>query len=196
MWAVSLFGGRAMTGMRRHPKERLHRKGDLSATAASNVPDLRRRRPDYRSGGTTVITGILSAVAAQLAGLTVAAKATIGIGVATAAIGTASVVGVVPVPGVDTGGSRPAAEVQLPSVPTAEADLGLQTADDAISATAGQPEVTGLDRAAQTPAAEHLPSFVPGPPAGVPSGGTVTGTPGATGTGIAGQTPAAGHLPR
>jgi hypothetical protein len=140
-----------------------------------------------------VITGILSAVAAQLAGLTVAAKATIGIGVATAAIGTASVVGVVPVPGADSGGSRPAAEVQLPSVPTAEADLGLQTADDAISATAGsQPAATGLDRAAQTPAADHLPSVVPGPPASVPPANT-----GAAATGLdrAAQTPAAEHLP-
>jgi hypothetical protein len=112
--------------------------------------------------------------------------------VATAAIGTASVVGVVPVPGVDSGGSRPGAEVQLPSVPTAEADLGLQTADDAISATAGQPEVTGLDRAAQTPAADHLPSVVPGPPASVPPANTGAAT---TGLDRAAQTPAAEHLP-
>lgn len=169
-----------------------------------------------------MITGILSGVAAMLAGLTVAAKAAVGIGVATAAIGAASVAGVVPVPGTDSGVSKPAVEVQLPSVPTANADSGLATADDAVSATTGKPGVppadhlpsnvpgppdsvppantgaaaTGLDRAAQTPAADHLPTFVPGPPAGIPTGGAVPGAPGATGTDIAAQTPAAGHLPR
>ena len=144
-----------------------------------------------------MITGILSGVAAQLAGLTVTARATIGIGGATAAIGTASVVGVVPVPGVDSGGFRPSAEVQLPSVPTAEADLGLQTANDAISATAGQPDATGLDRAAQTPAAAHLPSVVPGPPAGVPPASVPPADTGAAAMGLdrAAQTPAAEHLP-
>ncbi len=139
-----------------------------------------------------MITAVLSGVAAKLAGLTVAAKAGIGIGVATAAIGTASVVGVVAVPGVETGGSRPAAEVELPSVPTAEADLGLQTANDAISAGSGQPDVTGLDRAAQTPAAAHLPSVVPGRPASVPPANTNAAT---TGLDRAAQTPAAEHLP-
>ena len=43
----------------------------------------------------------------------------------------------------------------------------------------------GLDRAAQTPAVDHLPSFVPGPAAGVPTVGALTGTSGATGTHIA-----------
>jgi hypothetical protein len=143
-----------------------------------------------------VIIEILAGVAAKLASLTVAAKAAVGIGVATAAIGAVGVTGVVPVPGIDTAGSNAAVEVQLPSVPTANADLGLQVANDAInanvSATAGKPDVTGLARAAQTPAADHLPSVVPGPPASVPPANTNAAT---TGLDRAAQTPAADHLP-
>ncbi len=153
-----------------------------------------------------MIIEILAGVAAKLASLTVAAKAAVGVGVATAAIGAVGVTGLVPVPGINPGDSNVAVEVQLPSVPTANADLGLQLADDAINAnadvsadvsgTSGKPDVTGLDRAAQTPAPDHLPSFVPGPPAGVPAGDAPTGTPGAAGTDIAKQTPAAGRIPR
>jgi len=144
---------------------------------------------------TNVITAILSGMAAKLAGLTVAAKAAVGIGAATAAIGAVSVAGVagvVPVPGTDSGASKPAVEVQLPSVPTANADSGLATADDATSRAVGQPDVTGLDRAAQTPAVDHLPSDVPGPPDSVPPANTGAAT---TGLDRAAQTPAADHLP-
>jgi len=144
----------------------------------------------------------LAGVAAKLASLGIAAKAGIGIGVATAAVTTAGVAGVLPVPGLDSGGSRPAIEVELPDVPAPNADQGLQTATGAISGQlpvtdgeseeAGKPEVTGLARARQTPAAQHLPSAVPGRPADVP-----TSNSGAATTGIdrARETPAGDHLP-
>jgi len=148
-----------------------------------------------------MISEILGGVATKIASLGIAAKAGIGIGVATAAVTTAGVAGVVPVPDLASGGSRPAIEVELPDVPTPHADQGLQLATDAISGqlpttdeseTAGKPEVTGVDRARQTPAAQHLPAALPGRPADVP-----TSNSGAAATGIdrARQTPAGDHLP-
>lgn len=159
-----------------------------------------------------MIGAVLGGVATKLAGLSVAAKATMGIGVATAAVAGAGVTGVLPLPDSEPAGSRPAVEVQLPAVPTPHADEGLAVAGDAASegmatandaiageigngdeeADAGKPEVTGLDRARQTPAADHIPSQVPGPPANVPGPNT-----GAASTGIdrAQETPAAQYLP-
>jgi hypothetical protein len=148
-----------------------------------------------------MISEILGGVATKIASLGIAAKAGIGVGVAAAAVTTAGVAGVVPVPDLDSSGSRPAIEVELPDVPTPDADQGLQMANDAISGqlptrdeseAAGKPEVTGIDRARQTPATQHLPSTLPARPDGVP-----TSNGGASTTGIdqARQTPAADYLP-
>lgn len=155
-----------------------------------------------------MITEVLGGVAAKLAGLGVAAKAGIGVGVATAAITTAGVAGMVPMPGLDSGGQKPAIEVRLPEVrlpevPTAHAEPGLEKANDALSVAAGtnvgsqpqasgKPEVTGIERARQGPAGEHIPAHVPGPPANVPHAGTDAAS---TGLDRASQTPAADHIP-
>lgn len=150
-----------------------------------------------------MITEILGGVAAKLAGLGVAAKAGLGLGVATAAITAAGVGGMVPMPGLDSGGQKPAVELRLPEVPTANAGPGLERANDALSGaaeasvgtqaqTSGKPEVTGIERARQTPAGEHIPAHVPGPPANVPQADTDAPS---TGLDRAGQTPAADHIP-
>lgn len=171
-----------------------------------------------------MITGILAGIAGKLAGLGVAAKAGIGLGIATVA--TAGVATVLPVVVPDTsGGTTAAVQVQLPSVPTANADPGLGVAADATrgqvgadaqtgldiaaQAAASVPPVTpplngagaaGIDRARQTPAADHLPAFVPGPPASVPPVTPPVSLPpaaaaGATGIDAATETPGSQFIP-
>jgi hypothetical protein len=143
-----------------------------------------------------MITGILAGIAAKLTGLGVAAKAGVGLGIATVA--TAGVATVLPVVVPDaSGGATAAVEVQLPNVPTANADLGLGIAADATSGQLTAGAQTGLDIAAQTPAADHLPAFVPGPPASVPPVAPSVNAAGAAAAGLerAGQTPAAIRLP-
>jgi hypothetical protein len=142
-----------------------------------------------------MITGILAAIAAKLAGFGVAAKAGIGLGIATAA--TAGVATVLPVVVPDApGGPTAAVQVQLPSVPTANADLGLGIAADATSGQLSAGAQTGLDIAGRTPAAGRVPASVPGPPASVPPV-SPSANAGAAATGLdrARQTPAADHLP-
>ncbi|MCA1692837.1 MAG: hypothetical protein LC733_11815 [Actinobacteria bacterium] len=138
-----------------------------------------------------MITGILAGIAAKLAGMGVAAKAAAGLGIATVA--TAGVAIVVPVVVPDAPGTTAAVEGQLPTVPTGNADRGLGIAADATSGQLPAGAQTGLDIARQTPAADHLPEFVPGPPASVP----VSPNAGAAATGIdrARETPAGAHLP-
>lgn len=133
-----------------------------------------------------MIEGILAGIAAKLAGLGLAAK--VGTGIAAATIATAGVVTVAPV---INPGAPARVEVQIPSVPNANADLGLNVAANATGAQAGAGAQTGLDIARQTPAAAHVPASVPAvtPPAASASGGAQTGLD------TARQTPAAAHVP-
>ena len=135
-----------------------------------------------------MVPAVLAGIAAKLTGLGVAAKAGIGLGIATVA--TAGVATVMPVVVPDApAGTTTAVEVQVPNVPDSNADLGLSTAADASGAPVGAR--TGLDVAAQTPAAVTLPANVAGRPASVPP------VNGAATTGIerARETPAAANLP-
>jgi hypothetical protein len=137
-----------------------------------------------------VITSILGGIAAKLAGLGLAAK--VGTGIAAATIATAGVVTVAPVinPGPPAG-----IEVELPSVPAAEADLGLSVAANAASgqanggaqANAGAAAQVGLDTARQTPAGANVPASVPAV--------TRPAAPAQTGLDVARQTPAADRVP-
>ena len=135
-----------------------------------------------------MVPAVLAGIAAKLTGLGVAAKAGIGLGIATVA--TAGVATVMPVVVPDAPvRATTAVEAQLPNVPDSNADFGLSTAADAGGAPAGAQ--TGLDVAAETPAAGNLPASVAGRPAGVPP---VNGA-GTTGSERASETPAAAHLP-
>ncbi|HWI03498.1 MAG TPA: hypothetical protein VNT52_06655, partial [Acidimicrobiales bacterium] len=99
-----------------------------------------------------MIVEILAGVAAKLAGLGLAAK--VGTGIAAATIATAGVATVAPVinPGAPAG-----IEVQLPTVPAVEADLGLNVAADALSGQVNAGAQAGLDTARQTPAGANVP---------------------------------------
>ena len=89
-----------------------------------------------------MVPAVLAGIATKLAGMGVAAKAGIGLGIATVA--TAGVAAVLPVVVPDaSGGATAPVEVQLPSVPNANADLGLSTAADAAGAQPGAGAQTG-----------------------------------------------------
>lgn len=145
-----------------------------------------------------MLTGLLAGIAAKLGSMGVAAKASVGLGIATAA--TATVATVVPVEVPDArGGTVPPAEVSVP----AQAEAGLAVASNALSGQLDVGAETGLDIAARTPAADKLPTIV-APPSSVPPVSVPAVPPaqvppaasnGTTSLDRAAQTPAAGHLP-
>lgn len=131
-----------------------------------------------------MIPAILSGIAAKLAGLGLAAK--VGTGIAAATIATAGVATVAPVinPGAPAG-----IEIQVPSVPAPEADLGLKVAADANSGQANAGAQAGLDTARQTPAAANVPASVPVVTRPAPAAAAQKGLD------VARQTPAGDRVP-
>lgn len=126
---------------------------------------------------------------ARLAGLGVAAKVTLGIGVATASVTGAGAAGVLPDPAqhmvatvVDT-----VTPFEFPDKPSSHSDLGANVATDATGASDGSPGVDG--RAVADGAKTQG-----GPPPATPNAGGPANQ-GLRGLDRAGQTPAAGTVP-
>jgi hypothetical protein len=149
------------------------------------------------------------AVAHFVAGLSLIAKAALGITAAAAAVTAGGAVGVLPDPAqraVSTG-LEAVTPFSFPDEASDKAEFGGTVSTDAsdggvdgptvsseakLNADANRPPApgqNGLDQANTTPAAGHAPTAVPGgPPASA-------GAPGSTGLARAGDTPAAAHLP-
>lgn len=134
-----------------------------------------------------MITEILAGIAAKLAELGLAAK--VGTGIAAATLATAGVATVAPIgtPGAPAGAEVPGVEVQIPSIPPAHTDFGLNVAADATSGQASANAQAGLDTARQTPAGANVPASVPTRPAAAGAA--------QSGLDVARQTPAADRLP-
>ena len=186
-------------------------KGDLPATAASNVTG-----PAPQAAGLPTWRKKKMIIAELLAGLSVAAKAGFGISAAAAAVTAGGAAGVLPGPAqhaVATG-VEAVTPFSFPDKANEKADFGGTVSTDArdggvdgkaVSTEAkqngSQPEGSGeanrpadpgqhgLDQANTTPAAGHAPTSVP---AGRP---TTAGTQSSAGLGTASSTPAAGRLP-
>ena len=191
-------------------------KGDLPATAASNVPGPAPQAaglPKWRKR---------KMIGEFLAGLSVAAKATFGISMAAASVTAAGAAGVLPDPAQNAVSAAVEAMTpfSFPDKASDKADFGGRVSTDATDGgvdgeviseeakengeanradDAGRPEApgqTGLDKANETPAAGRVPTSVPaGKPATAPSAPTGTGSQSSTGLDTAGDTPAAGYTP-
>ena len=183
-------------------------KGDLSATAASNVTGPASQAaglPKWRKKK-MIISELLAGITTKLAGLGMAAKAGLGLTLAAASTTAAGAVGVLPAPAQHAVATvvSSATPFSFPDSASSHASVGANVSTDATGATKGVDGVavsgaatsggsgvgvgantgaTGLDRANQTPAAGNVPTSVPGP------------NTGATGLDRANQTPAAGHAP-
>jgi hypothetical protein len=190
-------------------------KGDLPATAASNVTGPAPQAaglPKWRKK--MLISELLAGLTSKLAGLGMAAKAALGLTLAAASTTAAGAVGVLPAPAQHAvatvvGSATP---FTFPDSADAGADPGAKVSTDATDATGAADGTvgvegtdvsddaadgadagvgpsatgaTGLDRANETPAAGHVPTSLP----------AATGGDGATGLDRANETPAAGHVP-
>jgi hypothetical protein len=142
-----------------------------------------------------IISQFLSALAAKLAGLGVAAKA--GMGLGAAATAAAGAVAVLPDAANNAVKTNPAVSTPAPSVGSAvdaakpDADGDGEGDGPSTPGSNANAAATGLDRARQTPAGAHIPSFVPGPPSGTPGGAADD-----QGRSVTDQTPAASRRPR
>lgn len=183
-------------------------KSNLPATAASNVTG-----PAPQVAGLPKWRKKSMALAEFLAGLSVAAKAALGIGVAAASVTAAGAAGALPGPAQDAVAAtvRAVTPFSFPESASDSADFGKTVSTDARDGGVDGQEVSdaakengnrpsdpgkpsdpgqnGLDRAGETPAADHLPESVP-----VGSQGTA-GSEASTGLDRAGDTPAADNLP-
>lgn len=179
-------------------------KGDLPATAASNVtgpateqaaglPKWRRKK--------MLVSEFLSGLSAKLAGLGLAAKLGLGVGVAAAAVGGAGAANVLPAPvqhavatAVDT-----ITPFQFPGTANSHSDFGATVATDATGSSDGTHGVDGqtVAGAAQTQGTtEANGAAAVGGSSNVSGGAGTTGAANASkGLDQANSTPAAGHVP-
>lgn len=118
-------------------------------------------------------------IAQLLTGLSVGAKAALGIGIAAASVTGAGAAGVLPGPAQHAVASAVSAVTpfEFPDNANSHADFGTTTSSDATGASDGQKGVNGqsvsssasqngLTTASGTPAGDHLPASIPaGPPA-------------------------------
>jgi hypothetical protein len=168
-------------------------KGDLPATAASNVTGPASQAaglPKWRKKK-MLVTEFLSGLAAKLAGLGLAAKLGLGVGVAAAAVGGAGAANVLPEPvqhavatAVDT-----VTPFQFPDKADPHSVFGATVAADATGASDGTPGVDGqtvADAAKQQGAANQGTGA---------DRANNSGATGSTGLDRANETPAAGHVP-
>jgi hypothetical protein len=173
-------------------------KGDLPATAASNVtgpapqaaglPKWRKKR--------MLISELLAGLATKLAGLGMAAKAGLGLTLAAASTTAAGAVGVLPAPAQHAVATVVDATTpfSFPDTANAKSSFGATVSNDATGASDGVPGVDGKavsDAAKNKHTADAPTSTVD---AGTPATGVGANT-GATGLDRANQTPAAGHVP-
>jgi hypothetical protein len=186
-------------------------KGDLPATAASNVTGPAPQAAGLPKWRKYKMTELFAGILAKLAGLGVAAKAGLGLAVAAAGVTGAGAVGMLPasVQHVVATAVDSATPFTFPDTANDHAGLGATVSTDPTGTSDGTPGVdgqvvsdaakaqgstgvganagtTGLDRANQTPAAGHV-------PASLPAAASETGGQGGLDT--ANSTPAAGHVP-
>ncbi len=185
-------------------------KGDLLATATSNVPG-----PAPQVAGLPKWRRKRMIIGEFIAGLSVAAKATFGISMAAASVTAAGAAGALPAPAQHavSAAVEAATPFSFPDKANDHADFGKKVSTDARDGGVDGKEVSedakhngdahradgagkptapgqnGLDKANTTPAAGHVPTSLP---SGQPA---TAGAQGSTGLGTASGTPAAGHTP-
>jgi hypothetical protein len=174
-------------------------KGDLPATAASNVtgpapqaaglPTWRKKR--------MLISELLAGLATKLAGLGMAAKAGLGLTLAAASTTAAGAVGVLPAPAQHAVATVVDATTpfSFPDTANAKSSFGATVSSDATGASDGVPGVDGKaisDAAKNKHSADTTTSTVAN--SDKPATGVGANT-GATGLDRANETPAAGHVP-
>ena len=190
-------------------------KGDLPATAASNVTGPAPQAaglPKWRKK--MLITELLAGLTTKLAGLGLAAKAGMGVTLAATSTTVAGAAGVLPAPAQhvvatvvatatpftfpDEADTRAEVGATVVGADATEAGVDGKAVSDAAKTEAGtagsgvsvgpNTGATGLDRANQTPAAGRVPTSLP-------AGAADAGAKASTGLGTAGSTPAAGKVP-
>jgi hypothetical protein len=164
-------------------------KGDLPATAASNVTGPAGQAaglPKWRKKK-MLVSDFLSSLAAKLGALGLAAKLGLGVGVAAAAVTSAGAAGVLPAPAqnVVAGAVNTVTPFHLPEGGDHHTNFGATVSADATGASDG---VHGVDGQAVADAARQHAQ-------GAGDGASATGTSHATGLDRANETPAAGHVP-
>jgi hypothetical protein len=170
-------------------------KGDLPATAASNVTGPASQAaglPKWRKKK-MLITELLAGLTTKLAGLGLAAKATLGLTLAAASTTAAGAVGVLPAPVQHAVASvvDSATPFTFPDSASVKADVGAEVSTDAAGAVVGR---VGVDGGAVTGDATAGVTTDDDTEVGTKLGVGPSDT-GATGLDRANETPAAGHVP-
>ena len=174
-------------------------KGDLSATAASNVTGPAPQAaglPKWRKKK-MLISELLAGLVTQFAGLGMAAKAAMGLTLAAASTTAAGAVGVLPAPAQNAvatvvGAATP---FSFPEAANDKAGFGATVSTDATGASDSAPGVDGKTISDAARAKRDAEAPIPAGTATTNPGVRVGANTGATGLNRANETPAAGRPP-
>jgi len=173
-------------------------KGDLPATAASNVTGPASQAaglPKWRKK--MLISELLAGLATQFAGLGMAAKAAMGLTLAAAGTTAAGAVGVLPTPAQNAVATvvEAATPFSFPDAANEKAGFGATVSTDATGASDSAPGVDGKTISDAARARRDAEAPIPAGTATTNPGVRVGANTGATGLDRANETPAAGRPP-